>query len=127
MNRDTSRSDERLKILSMVEDGTITADEAAKMLTALEEVELEVAPGSKGPSPKWIHIQVLDEKDKVDIRLPFGLIRIAESFIPTQAREEMSKNGINLNELTRMMESSGHGKLVEVQEEGGAYVAITLE
>lgn len=128
MSKDTgSRPDERQKILSMVEDGTITASEAAKMLTALEEVESEVAPVGQGPSPKWIHIQVLDEQDKVDIRLPFGLVRIIESFIPTHAREEMKRNGISLNELTQVMESSGQGKLVEVQEEGGAYVAITLE
>ena len=119
--------DERQKILTMVEDGTITADEAAKMLTALDEAESVEVPVRSGPSPKWIHIKVLDEHDKVDIRLPFGLVRIIESFIPAQARDEMNKNGINLQELTQIMEKSGQGKLVEIQEDGGAYVAITLE
>ncbi len=121
-------ADERRKILSMVQDGTITAGEAAEMLSAIDEAESKVTPPvRRAGSPKWIHIQVIDESDRVDVRLPFALVRLIEGFVPQQARREMEKHGLNLSELMEGLESSGEGKLVEIQEDGGGYVAITVE
>lgn len=121
-------ADERRRILSMVQDGTITAGEAAEMLSAIDEVESRVEPTvKKAGSPKWIHIQVIDDTDKVDVRLPFALVRLIGGFIPSQARREIEKSGINISELMEDLESSGQGKLVEIQEDGGGYVAITVE
>lgn len=121
-------ADERRRILSMVQDGTITAAEAAEMLSAIDEAETRAEPVVReAGSPKWIHIQVIDDNDRVDVRLPFALVRLIERFIPQQARREMEKNGLNINELMQGLEHSGQGKLVEIQEDGGGYVAITVE
>lgn len=121
-------ADERRRILSMVQDGTITAAEAAEMLSAIDEAETRAEPVVReAGSPKWIHIQVIDDNDRVDVRLPFALVRLIEGFIPQQARREMEKNGLNINELMQGLEHSGQGKLVEIQEDGGGYVAITVE
>jgi len=50
-----------------------------------------------------------------------------EGFIPESARKEMQEKGVNLSDITAMMQESGDGKIVEIEEDGGAYVAITVE
>jgi|GEM_PF-5390779 len=119
--------DERRKVLEMVENGTISVDEATRMLSAMEEADDAQRPVANRSGAKWIHIQVLDDNDKVDIRLPFSLVRLVENFLPRSAREEMREQGVNLGQLAEMLENSEGGKLVEVEEEGGGYVAITVE
>ncbi len=127
MAEDKQSTDERRRVLEMVENGTISVDEATKMLAAMEEADAERHPPARDGAGKWIHIKVIDESDKVDIRLPFSLVRVVDSFIPKSARKEMEEQGVNLGQLADMLEGAEGGKLVEIEEEGGAYVAITVE
>ncbi len=128
--KNAEQSEERQKILSLVSEGTITADEAVEMLKAVDEAESREQTPSVAPQKggaRWIHIHVIDDSDKVDIRLPLGLVNVITSFIPEEARRSMEEQGVNIHDLMRMVKESGTGKLVEVEEEGGAHVEISLE
>ncbi len=76
-------SEERLKILKMVQDGRITADEATQLLEALERAR--PTPPQPPPPPetgmvtgrsgRWLRVRVTDTdsgKTRVNIRLPLS-------------------------------------------------------
>ena len=73
-------SDERVKILKMVEEGKITAAEGAKLLAALSESRQTARkPSLKGAggSASWLRVRVTDMitgKTKATVNLPLGLV-----------------------------------------------------
>jgi SHOCT-like domain len=111
-------SGDRHKILEMLSEGKITADEAERLLDALDkDASLpEVSPaGGGGPSsgtvPKYLRVLIDDTKDptKVNIRIPFQLLRAGiklQSLLPAGARARVNKAldekgiGFDLNQLT---------------------------
>lgn len=84
-------TDEKKRILEMLSQGTITVDEAERLLKAMESAEasasadpVEDEPGEGRRKPKFLCIKVdacdCDEtageaKDKVNIRIPLGLVK----------------------------------------------------
>ena len=131
-SNNSAKSEERKKILSLVEEGTISADEAVEMINAVDEAEKKEQPAEQALSCRtdglqWIHIKVIDDDDKVNVRLPLGLIRVASSFIPYEAQKQMEEQGVNLTDLMRMVEEGGPGNLIEIEESGGAHVEISVE
>jgi hypothetical protein len=99
-------SEDRRTILEMLATGRITADEADRLLSALDGGAPKAAsgfaePGYPGnrPSPKYLRISVdTDEADddgptKVNIRVPMQLLRAGvrlASIIPPKARDEVN-------------------------------------
>ena len=68
--------DERRKILEMVQQGTINAEEAVRLLDALHTQE-ESADRTRR-RPRWVRIRVTDTNDnkvRVNLTLPVGLVR----------------------------------------------------
>ncbi len=72
--------EEKMRILKMLEDGTITAEEAAELMDALG---VDAQPEAENPGlptlkrnyeRKMLHIQV-DGNDKVNIQFPISAIR----------------------------------------------------
>jgi hypothetical protein len=102
-------SDHRRQILDMLAEKKITADEAERLLSAVEK-------DPAGASDKIKYLRVLvDTKDpidgptKVNVRVPMQLLRAGVKLtgvIPTRAREEVNaalrKEGIafDINNLT---------------------------
>ena len=100
---------DRRSILQMLADGKVTADEAERLLAAMERngsTSLAATPSRNG-SPKYLRVLVdTDEPGqggptKVNIRVPMALLRAGvrlTSLMPPQAREhinaEMAKNGV---------------------------------
>lgn len=123
-------SEEKLKILQMIQEGKINAAEGLELLKALEESEPK--PESSSPplrlANRFLRIRVHnDEAVKVNVNLPLSLVRVASKFatfgmnyIPESARREMEQKGIDLSkidfeELLRMIEDGlVDGKLVDV-------------
>jgi len=108
-------SDERLKILQMLEEGKITAEEAAGLLRSLEAGERPPAPGP-GEGARYLRIRVTDlvsGEGKVNVTIPLGLVRmglrIAEWFAP-------EFEDLDLRELEELIVSSGLGKIMEVED-----------
>ncbi len=111
-------SEERLKILQMLEEGKITADETATLLRALEggRRTAQVTPTQAGRK-KFLRVQVTDMASgtaKVNVTVPMGLVsaglRMAERFAP-------ELKGFDMQELEDLLASGAGGKLVEVMDE----------
>ena len=93
-------SEERKKILEMLAEGKITADEADRLLTAISrEKENSAANAEKTALPKYLRVMVEADPsshnpDRVNIRVPLKLIRAGlklTSFIPKDASEKVNE------------------------------------
>ena len=99
---------DRRSVLQMLADGKINADEAERLLSALDRNgaidarPVRSAPGHNG-TPKYLRVTVdaHEEATKVNIRVPMALLRAGvrlTSLIPPAARDqvnaELAKNGV---------------------------------
>lgn len=118
-------TEERIKILQMIQDGKISAEDGAKLLSALNESGPGRASGYRQKDSRTIRIRVTDQftgKSKVSINLPLGLVdaglNIASNFIPDLGIEEISsaiRDGLT-------------GKIIDViDDEDGERVEIFIE
>ena len=124
-----SVSEERMKILQMLEEGKISPDEATTLLRALDGGQ-RATPSVVGPGSgnRFLRVQVTDldsGKAKVNVTIPMGLVgaglRMAERFAP-------EFEGFDLQELEEMLASGAMGKMVEVRdEEDNELVEIYVE
>ena len=121
--------EERLEILHLLEAGTITADEAATLLEALDRATLP--PPTSGPAPqrsaeaRQVRIRVTDSetgKATVNLAFPLGLIKtgldIAGQFVPEYLPEEKA--------IRESLTGGFRGTLVDV-DDGGQRVEIIAE
>lgn len=99
-------SEDRARILGMLAEGKITADEAETLLDALKTPAEETVrstpstsanwPTGPAPSgtPKFMYVKVVSTKgDNVDVKIPLGLLRAGlklTSLIPPQAMNQIS-------------------------------------
>lgn len=121
-------SEERVKILRMIEEGKITAEEGAKLLSALQESRKSPRkPSLRGPGggARWLRVRVTDMvtgKAKATVNLPLGLVdaglNIASQYAP----------GIAFDELAEAINAGAEGKIIDVyDEEDGEHVEIFIE
>lgn len=109
-------NEDRKRILGMLAEGKITADEAEMLLDSIGTESDEPAPAPSpsaewptGPSatgtPKFLYVKVDSvNNDKVDVKVPLALLRTGlklTSLIPPQAMEQintsMSDAGISFD------------------------------
>jgi hypothetical protein len=131
--------EERLKILNLLQEGKITAAEAARLLEALETSSakpgVRAGVGSTPPYPpspvsggKWLRVRVTDTnsgKTRVNVRLPLNLvgsgIRMGMRFAP-------EIEGLDPNALMEWIQSGEMGQIVDVMdEEDGEHVEVFIE
>lgn len=148
-------SDEKLRVLEMIKDGTISPNEGLDLVEALESSERSLiratpdeehldipvccsddetsdsdSPGGKTRKPRWLFIKVNEGDGKVvNIKIPIGLAKFAGKFIPKEAKAAMAGHGIDLdlNGLMKTLEDCGPMNLVEVNEGDGKVVKIYTE
>lgn len=109
-------SEDRRSILQMLAEGKVTADEAERLIAALERPSATALPGS-GPAPaghnkappKYLRVAVDTEEGhggptKVNVRVPMQLLRAGvrlSSIIPPHARDKvnaaMARNGVDFD------------------------------
>ena len=103
------------QILAMLAEGTITADEAERLIDALERQQPEPPGAGSRPKvrPKYLRVLVVDnasgdEPSRINVRVPLQLLRAGvrlTSLVPPQAltrvNAELSNRGvpIDLTEL----------------------------
>ena len=101
-------SADRNRILNMLAEGKITADEAARLLDALGSAPGGGAATVVKDKPRFMCVHVEDDEDRVDVRLPLALIRAGvkiNRLLPEHARDEiqskMNAHGVHfdLNDL----------------------------
>ena len=108
-------SDQRRQILQMLAENKIRADEADRLLEALESESGAVEMSSKsesgnGSKPKFLHVKVNSEPgsghkhENVDIKIPLLLLKAGiklHSFIPAEARTKinshLAEKGVNFD------------------------------
>jgi membrane peptidoglycan carboxypeptidase len=95
----------RREILDMLADKKITADEAERLLAALDRERPSPDDTGAARRPKYLRVAVEnDEAKKVNVRVPMQLLRAGvrlASLIPPQARarvnEAMHERGVTLD------------------------------
>lgn len=140
-------TDERRKILDLLESGRITAEQASELLRALGGATPAppappVAPAAPPPpragTARLLRISIdapgsaADASSaKIRVNVPLGLAKFATRFLPVEARSELDAQGIDLNELIAALTAeTPEGKLVDidVDEDGsGKKAKIVVE
>ncbi len=126
------RETDRLKILEMVAEGTISAEEAARLLEAAEKGARtrEVMSGERNPRVLRVRVSDLHSGTRrVNITLPLGLIRTALKRRKGRGTD-INVGGINLDadELETLLNSGVLGHIVDVvDEEDGERVEVLIE
>ncbi len=122
-----SMQEERLRILQMIADGNITAQEGAELLDALGQGKATDQPVSQeGGKPRWLRVQVWEKgKAAVNIRVPWGLVavglKIAHRFVPDQMGDVQAA-------LEEALVEGKLGKIAEVEDaEDNERVVISVE
>jgi hypothetical protein len=123
-------AEERMRILRMIQEGKITAEEGAKLLSALKDSHAKVYRSTNPINEKrgWLRVRVTDMatgRTKVNVNLPIGLIdaglRIGAQYAP-------DLHGLDLNQLIAEVKSGASGKIIDVlDEEDGEHVEIFVE
>ncbi len=126
-------SQERIKILQMLQDGKISATEADKLLSTVENTSIAPAPQKKGPFTMF-RVRVLSASgDKVNVQIPLSLAKVAltagkgimkNSNINGVDFEEL---GIDLDKILQLAEDGAFGKLVDVESANGDLVEVWVE
>jgi hypothetical protein len=119
---------DQMKILQMLQDGTIKAEEAAKLLEALEEGQEETPVSEQG---KVLKIKVSDKYSgavKVNMGLPLGFARFLKDLIPASERARIESQGVDLDAVFANLDSGAKGKLVDVEDvRDGHLIEIWIE
>jgi hypothetical protein len=134
-----SSSEERLKILQMVQNGRITAEEGIKLMESLERQDVvptppgvPSAPGPAGipghKSQRWVRVCVTDVrtgKMRVNVRLPVSLINAG---MKMGARFGPEVEGMDLGQLKQIVNSGETGRVFDVyDDEDGEHVEVFIE
>jgi hypothetical protein len=116
-----------MKILKMIEEGKLSAQEGAKLLAALASVDRPL--GSLAASgAKWLRVKVTDVasgRSKATVQIPISLMdagmKIGAHFAP-------EVEGVNMDQLMAALRSGMTGKIIDVtDDEDGEHVEIFVE
>jgi hypothetical protein len=105
-------NEERKKVLEMLADGKISADEAERLLDALEGKTKETSPQTVLAEtldnlPQYLFVKVDSvDGDKVNIRVPLKLVKAGiklKALLPQDAQDKintkLNEKGINLDDF----------------------------
>ncbi|SRR6056297_2182439 len=124
-------SEERKRILKMLDEGKINVDEAEELLSTVED---SVESGSSGAIPvrsteeaSALKIIVTEAgEEEVNISIPMQLVKMLKSFIPASAKEKLDEKGVSIDKVMEQIKKGAFdGKLVDIKE-GKSHVEIML-
>jgi len=122
-------TEERMKILKMIEEGKISAEEGAKLLAALRGAERATTGGELGRSgARWLRIRVTDlesGRSRASVQIPLSLI---DAGMKIGARFAPEVEGVNMDQLMEALRSGMTGKIIDVTDDvDGERVEIFVE
>ncbi len=120
-------TEERMKILKMIEEGKLSAEEGAKLLAALAGANRPLG-GLSASGAKWLRVRVTDVasgRSKATVQIPLALMdagmKIGAHFAP-------EVEGVNMDQLMEALRSGMTGKIIDVtDDEDGEHVEIFVE
>ncbi len=122
-------TEERMKILKMIEEGKLSAEDGAKLLAALSEGRRGAGPAARPTSAgRWLRVRVTDVvtgRSKATVQIPLGLIdagmKIGAHFAP-------EVEGVDMSHVMDAIRSGMTGKIIDVtDDEDGEHVEIFVE
>lgn len=123
-------TDERLKILKMVQEGKLSADQAVELLEMLDKSDNVTATKSSNVSlaGRWLRVRVTDTntgKVRVNVRLPLSVV---SSGIKMGMKFAPQVEGLDVNQLMEVIQSGEQGQIVDVvDEEDGEHVEVYVD
>ena len=126
--------EERMKILKMIEEGKISAEEGTKLLSALNQSRRGIGipnpprpPGMSGAA-RWLRIRVTDVRtgrSKASVQIPLALVdagmKIGAHFAP-------EVEGVDMSNVMDALRAGVTSKIIDVvDEEDGEHVEIFVE
>ena len=119
-------SDEQDRVLKMLEEKKITAEEAARLLDAINRDQ-----GGSDRRNRFLKVRVFDrgtDRAKVNVTLPIGLVKWGMNFIPDSAKAKIEEQEIDMKLITEALEKGITGKIVDVDDdEKRQHVEVWLE
>lgn len=119
-------SEDRMKILKMIENGTITAEDGMKLLKAVESSESrhESTEEEIQRAIKGVRINVYDPRreKKVDITLPAGIFK----FFGVKYIKDIDSD-IDISGVLEAIKSGEIGELMNITTDDGHRVIISVE
>lgn len=110
-----SLAEERMQILNMIQNGQITADEGAKLLSALKASRKE-STSIESARPRWFRLRVSDlktGKNKVAMNIPMALVDVG---IKMGARFVPDTGEVDLEEIREALRGGQQGKILDVED-----------
>ena len=128
-------TEERMRILMMIQEGKISAAEGARLIEALDDLSAPASPGlqpsrgfESGKKPRYLRVLVTDTdtgKTRVNVRLPVSLIN---SGVRMGARFAPEIEGLDMEDLNAWLNSGEIGQIVDIfDDEDGEHVEVFLE
>ncbi len=125
-------SEERMRILQMIQDGVISAEDGIRLLDSLDQVDKKGQTVSyqtvSGRTAKYFRVRVTDTntgKTRVNVRLPVSVINAG---VKMGARFSPQVEGLDMQELMHYIRSGSIGKIVDVyDDDDGEHVEVYLE
>ncbi len=123
-------SEERMKILKMVSDGKVSAEEGSQLISALSQRTDDSKKSNKRSlSRQTLRVRVTDMssgKTKVNVNVPMRLVdaglNIASQFVPEMENAQM------MEAVKEALSENINGKIVDViDEEDREHVEIFIE
>ena len=126
-------NEEKMMILKMLQEGKISADEAAKLLDSLDsgtkkkEDKKQVDEPRKGEG-KFFRVSITDTttgKTRANIRMPLSVMGIGMKF---GAHFSPQINGVESDQLMEAIRNGQVGKIIDVyDDDDGEHVEIYIE
>jgi hypothetical protein len=122
-------TEERLRVLKMIEEGTITAQQGAQLLEAMQDGKRQKekeSPPARSKQPRRLRIRVTDletGQHKVNINMPWGLVGVG-----AKMGARFAPHDIDIEELMAAIEGGSEGRVIDViDEEDNERVEIFVE
>jgi hypothetical protein len=131
-------SEERLKILRMIEEGKISVDQGMQLLESIGPEKkappvaprpaIPIAPPASPRSARWFRVRVTDMdtgRVRVNIRMP---INVVTTGFKLGARFSPEVEGMDMTQLMDAIRAGETGQIVDVMDEkDGEHVEVFLE
>lgn len=126
-------NEEKMMILKMLQDGKISADEAAKLLESVDAggIKTKKAPivdESQKVQGKFFRVLITDTdtgKARVNIRIPLSMLGIGAKF---GAQFAPQVDGIEQEQIMEAIHNGQVGKILDVyHDDDGEHVEIFIE
>lgn len=114
---------ERLQILQMVQEGKLTAEEALKLLEAVEAPQ----PKSTAPAPTTLRVRVTDRTGRTknaEIRIPLKLASAIGRFLNFTAVAETER--VTWDQVEQAVAAGQSGRIIDIAE-GDRRVEVFVE